>query len=470
MFKRSHAKYRSVFYLWILFPVFVLSFVFHYPAINRYLMPCLPAIAIVSAIGLMTLKPVFLRRIIIFLVISCGVVQYFIISYGYPAFFNNSDASLPKIVSRLKNSISYRDVPIDYRNGLNRGAKPSLSKWPVEEILNKLLIEARGCPQKITVFFIDPVPEIYEPIEYLCLANNYPIEIHVNSLSEEESYRDKEEDFEPKNMPDYVLMVDNPDRANDYLPISVKERINNSRKNFQNIQDEYALCNVFRLSEESNILLFRDASESVRLETPLITAVFKRGRVRLFFNDYPDSEPLFIVNSFDFEGEKYLSTEMEWEINKSSKKTIMALGKLKNSALRQTWSFSVNENQEGEFNAIVSAEEEIKDSIFSIEIPSYYQEWETSLERGEFGKKTILRYCFRELLSPVDCITFCKLRRRNVPRFTLLPSSGECDISSLLAYKKDRRIVQFRLSEQKNNQYSLDKSLMNSFTLKIKFD
>lgn len=82
-------KYRVLIMTWILIPfaTFSLLFVIKH---DRFLMPILPAIAIVLALGIRQLKSKILKRSVLILIIFAGLIQYFVLSYFYGWYEDNA--------------------------------------------------------------------------------------------------------------------------------------------------------------------------------------------------------------------------------------------------------------------------------------------------------------------------------------------------------------------------------------------
>ncbi len=79
-FSRHKIKYKSLLVNWIFIPIMVFS-VFFVVKHSRFLMPILPAIAIVSACGIQVINNRKFKNSIIFFIILFGLIQYYTLSY-----------------------------------------------------------------------------------------------------------------------------------------------------------------------------------------------------------------------------------------------------------------------------------------------------------------------------------------------------------------------------------------------------
>jgi len=183
-FCKNKGNFKILLLLWILLPIALLSFFFHYPNIDRYLMPVLPAISIVSGIGITGIKDNIWRRIIMLLVVPLGFLQYFIISYNPGLLPLNKKLELP--INILVNDEGYpagkiiflnKDLRLEFRNSYNELSLPARVDWPIEKMLNKIMNYAKKAGCRINVFFVDDVVQVYEPmfckkISYRCIYDS----------------------------------------------------------------------------------------------------------------------------------------------------------------------------------------------------------------------------------------------------------------------------------------------------------
>jgi len=79
--KRVRKGIKIPFLLWIFVPLIFLTLMPHRKLI-RHIIPCLPVIALISGFGVTSIKKKIVKRIIIFLIIFIGLVQYYELSFG----------------------------------------------------------------------------------------------------------------------------------------------------------------------------------------------------------------------------------------------------------------------------------------------------------------------------------------------------------------------------------------------------
>lgn len=130
-----------MFLIWIIFPYFILTLIknkFWY-----YSIAYLPAIAFISAYGLMNIKKNFLRRTAISLVLLIGFVQFFALSY-----VNYKGGYIELAGIKL--------TPWPMKNILT-GVKyyPQKGDWKQDAIIGQILKESYGTIPVIGIYWID---------------------------------------------------------------------------------------------------------------------------------------------------------------------------------------------------------------------------------------------------------------------------------------------------------------------------
>jgi len=80
-FMRSKDKLRTFFFLWIIVPLFLFSFLI-VVKFDRFLMPFLPALAVISAWGIQQLRPKRVKITLMVLLALFAALQYYTLSYS----------------------------------------------------------------------------------------------------------------------------------------------------------------------------------------------------------------------------------------------------------------------------------------------------------------------------------------------------------------------------------------------------
>lgn len=462
-FRKKKVKCKKILYLWIFLPILFLSFFFHYPNIDRYLMPLLPAIAIISGIGIASIKYPILRKIIILSVVLFSVFQFFAISYNLSFLPERIELQLPGQIMGVKNKyfnkivLFHRDRALDYRNGESRFFYPSSGAWPAEEILREILGGLKDLKYKAIVFFIDNIPELYEPMEYISYVKNYPIDIYINSLSEEEFYKDRDSLSVTIAEADYVIMVDKTTTRSRPISSFIEQRVKHSKRLFEEISDCFQLLKKFRLPDGNNLLLFKNKKDYTKLETSSIRLHFRGGLLKLYFKECPMIKPALFGGSFQYEDRNYQSTQARWDIESSDQNTMIATARWQDSPVLQRWQFNILNNREIVLNIQILTEEEaiIDNSIFFFVVPPNYKKWKTQGENGRFSERNVLDYKNIILLPETEYIMVSGYEKSCPPAITFFPVFKQFNILPAIKYKKDRRIISFMINKGESSKLSL---------------
>ncbi len=275
LFLKRKIKYKSLIFMWIFLPLIIMSLFiyFSYPfhSLDRYVMPILPPIAIISAVTIMSINYKIIKKFIIFFVLTFGIFQYSAISYNLSLLPEEIALYLPDRIFGVNNyfsriSLFSRDIPVRYRNDNDKYSHPFKNKLQIEQMLRKILSGEEGSKRSLSVFFLDNIPEIYEPIEYLSYINNYPINIIINSLSEEFFYLEVSKiSKESIAWVDYAVIAEEPVILG--LSVRSQKRVMQSRHIFGQTKSNFHLINKFRLGSKNNILLYKNSKIHPAKET-----------------------------------------------------------------------------------------------------------------------------------------------------------------------------------------------------------
>lgn len=248
---RIKLENKKMLYLWIFLPLFFLAFLFHRPNIDRYIMPILPGVAIVSGIGISNIKFHKLRYLLILLIISCGLFQYFAISYKL--------SFLPQRISLFSSDylLFNRRLANINRNGVRILSYPSFVDWKTKEILDEILNLVSN-KKKISVLFIGDIPEVYEPIVYELYLRGEPIKVLFNSLIKEKAFRDSMPGVDKVAMADCVFLekntiYQNSPNLDSFIVDDITETIDVFYKNI----DDFYLTKEFELPYANTLLVYK---------------------------------------------------------------------------------------------------------------------------------------------------------------------------------------------------------------------
>lgn len=147
---KSKTRYKTILLSWLFIPLIIFTFISITNKWARYIMPILPAIAVISAVGLLEIKWRKIKTGIISLIIAVGLYQYLLISYNRNIKYHHQtfmcglqpdkdEIKLSKIVNRL-----IPDYIIPYNsanNTINIGVVETVPLMMVSEALRYSIIE-----------------------------------------------------------------------------------------------------------------------------------------------------------------------------------------------------------------------------------------------------------------------------------------------------------------------------------------
>ncbi|MBU1862061.1 MAG: glycosyltransferase family 39 protein [Candidatus Omnitrophica bacterium] len=267
LINRGKAKHMHdiILFIWILLPLAVLAIVFRYPNDARYLMPILPPIAIISARGIVNIKQTLLRMVVLSLVVVFGCIQYFAISFGIPLKSDNKQIeSLRHILSIFNGSLSgivlmpYQ-IPIVYRNDQDNFSYPIDRKWPYKRIIETISKNKTKSNELKYIFFVDIIPEIYDPLNYLFEKDRLPFGVRYNSIAEEFNYEGRKTRIDDINKYAYVALLDKPDKEN--IDSFIRELITTQRNViFNNRDGRWKQIDAIDFHEDNKLYIFKNNS------------------------------------------------------------------------------------------------------------------------------------------------------------------------------------------------------------------
>ncbi|MFA5156887.1 MAG: glycosyltransferase family 39 protein [Candidatus Omnitrophota bacterium] len=152
-FKRKKDEFFFLFLVWIIVTYLIRTFIGN--KFLYYTVSCLPAVALVTACGIMNMKKDSLRKIIIWLIFIVGFAQYFLISYihyGHVSLHMAFHTGTEKDKSRMLDIFLFPGTEI------LAGVKhfPRGGNFKRLELVNAILKGSRGIMPKIGVFGFDP--------------------------------------------------------------------------------------------------------------------------------------------------------------------------------------------------------------------------------------------------------------------------------------------------------------------------
>lgn len=210
----------------------------------RYTLPYLPAIAITSSIGLVSIRHKKNRVMAVAIVVIISAVQFFAYSYGIkflPSFLKVDFPTRFTALSGVNSIILFNQKGGE--NPLEQHAIFRKGDWKTEEILNVLINFSCDIKNKpINVFIIPDDPRIHCPLVSLAYLKKLPFAFHVGSIEHISVSRR-----------DVVITKD----GNWMVPPYFMEKINQSVKWFEENIGKFTLIKKINLPDNSNLLIYK---------------------------------------------------------------------------------------------------------------------------------------------------------------------------------------------------------------------
>ncbi|MDD5027125.1 MAG: glycosyltransferase family 39 protein [Candidatus Omnitrophica bacterium] len=462
VFIRNEFNYKKILWLWIITPLFLLSLVFHYPAVDRYLMPLLPALAIITGIGITGIRQPAVRRITVGLIILFGLWQFFCISYNL--------SFLPK---RLRSwspadfNLVRRDIQIPYRSDRDHFSYPKNIPFPAEEILKVITRDSQGLKYKPYVFFTDIVPEISAPLAYLNAKNNYPFYLLNIPIDTEEYYRYRSESWISPNLADYVIISNK-------LPFSselITRQINNisrKSKNFiKKYNHRYSVLKKFSLPSGNSLVLLKNTGRHRELEGPALKACFRDGLLRLYSQSSTPAKPDIFGSAFSFKGKEYYSVEAEWKIENSGQDEIAATAKYPDIPIEEKWRIYIKDNRIELKISLTTAEQiEIENSNLFFAFFDNYTGWKSGEKQGKFSRQNIAIFTDILLAKETGYISF-QGQHKNSIAVSLSSVNNNSRVIPKISRNNSRVILRLFWENAKGNKLVLSRKEQNVLQLKV---
>lgn len=445
-FIRKKINNKNILYLWVFLPLLFLSLLFHYPDINRYIMPIMPAMAIISGIGIINIKYIKARQIIILLILLLGCFQYFAISYNI-GFIPERLA----ISSSNKIFLFNRIFGSNYRNKLQASPSPSRVNWKSEAILNEIMKTSGNSKHKISIFFISAIPHIYEPIAYLAFLKKLPIIINVVSLAEEGSYKDTASTIYMITMSDYVVMRKE-EKFNIEFPPFVKTRIQEARELLGRSISDFNLMREFKLEDDSTLFLFKRKEDYKKIGRGPLELYFRAGVTKLYCNNEEVTRDLGLETLFDYDGKQYSSAQAIWNVENIGYDKIIATARWDDLPFYQKWEFQFHNSKSLSWRVIMRApgKTEIKNRVSALVLSEKYKEWLSGGVRNKFSNENI--FLFKKIVLPESksYIGVSGVKKNKLPKILFQPEANQFKIIPIIKWRKNLRIIEFIAKDMAN--------------------
>jgi len=437
---------RNILLLWALLPLFCLSFIFHYPAIDRYIMPILPPIAIISGLGITSIRYAKLRRIIISLLILIGCFQYFAISYNMRLLPEKLELPPSKGFFLFN-----RKIAMNYRYSSHGFSYPSLVNWRSEEILNEIVKDRANPKHKRTVFFISAIPQVYEPIVYLNFLKKYQLVINAIFLQEEELYKDRDSPIYMLLSADYVIMKKE-EKFENTIPPFAKERIKETRELFKQNVAMFSLMREFKLEDGSTLLIFKRKEEYAKITRWPLEFYFRSGVTKLYYNGVEVTNNLGLETLFNYGGETYSSAQAIWGAKRVGDKRIIATARWRGLPFSQEWEFDIRNSKSIGWKVTMDAPKkvDIKDRVSALALSEMYKEWLMPPGKSKISYENT--FIFKKIILPqsiYDYVGVCGFKKMHLPTIVFQPTVGQFKVTPIMQWRNNLRIIKFIATDTK---------------------
>ncbi|MEI8012567.1 MAG: glycosyltransferase family 39 protein [Candidatus Omnitrophota bacterium] len=307
------STFRIIVWVWFLVPVLLLALMYPYANVNRYYIPLLPAMALISSAGIMACASSRIKSFLIYFVLIFSFIQYFIVSYRV-GFRSHKDIVGNSLVadSNIAQFIGFsKDISFSgYRSGYRSLLYPIKVVSKTNEMLNVIDRDSSDFRDEARILIIGDNVNLYESFLYEVVSRGLPFEVKVISRAEEPVYLKNEEPPSFKlAMTEYVIFVNDKSRVID-IPGVVKARFAAANKSFLKIIDSFDLVNIFHDSEGTSFFLYRN--KCVSPKNGDLEFFFRSGLIKIRFKGNSITENRAFVMLFDRNGKNYNFLDFPW--------------------------------------------------------------------------------------------------------------------------------------------------------------
>jgi 4-amino-4-deoxy-L-arabinose transferase-like glycosyltransferase len=426
--------YKKIIYLWLIAPLLLLGALFYLPKDQRYLMPILPAMAIVSAIAITNISHKKIRNLAITIIVIFGILQQFAISYGF--------GFRPK-----KNDLIFR-------NSQAKTSAPSRNIYPSQKILSLILKHhSQTLPYYQNIFFLSPSPNTYEPMAYLSAIKNYPFYITSTSLSEETSYQEINSPATLLNAADYLVMLEKmpEEETNEISEMpQLKSKFILTRKAFKEKKSDFSFLGKVLYLSENNFLIFKRKKKPVKISKDSLSLYFRDGFLHLLSKKVPLLASTGAFGKFKYKNKTFSTTNAKWSITGKSENSLEATAAWPGVPIKERWGFYLKDSQTLIFTLdfIVNKGILLKQPSFALIFPHFYKQYRTNGKTEHFHIKKVLQYSEKDFVSQDNSITI-NSPYQHFPKIKSTLTANKFKIKKMLRYNKRLRWINYQSKEGK---------------------
>lgn len=249
--------------LWVIIPYILLSFVVRRglwaSTELRYVMPALPSIAIISAIGILSIPNRILKVVLIMFVFLFGLIQFFAVSYGIS--WLPEEFKIPVAVPRwvrdredyftshmLEEVVLFRqniDVPSSHYS------HPISIEWGDKEIFKIIKNDSKQLNRRIIISVLTDTTEIWSPLQYEAYIEKLPFDIFCDAI---DIYWRNEVPYSRLILQaDYIITK----KGGVLAHPSFIDKVNEAMDFFNQYVDRFILLKKIKAPDESEFFLYK---------------------------------------------------------------------------------------------------------------------------------------------------------------------------------------------------------------------
>ncbi|MFH1397294.1 MAG: glycosyltransferase family 39 protein, partial [Candidatus Omnitrophota bacterium] len=398
----SRNNHKRILYAWLFVPLLFLAFLFHYPNFNRYFMPVLPAMALISSAGVFGLKSTRLRRILVAAIIVFGSLQYFTISYRMDFIPEQIQIKIPSfgVKKFILVTLFKRAISIDNRSDKDGFSYPSQMDWKNDEILNEILKHSGGLKSKIKIFFMCSNVRVYEPIMYKIFVERLPITIDLATMSEESKYKDADIDSYKMTSADFVALIKDQWR-DQAMPLFFKKKLDELNLLFDKNIGNFELISEFSLNNGDHLLLYKKIIKKPdRISREGLDIYFSDGITRIYYQGRQITSTVGLEASFVASGKYYGNPYFHWKSEVAAPDKLLIYATEESLPMSMKWELEIRSRNEISWKVSIddTFSSEGGNLCLSLSLVGGYTEWASSVGKRSFGLRNV--HAFKEIKMP----------------------------------------------------------------------
>jgi 4-amino-4-deoxy-L-arabinose transferase-like glycosyltransferase len=473
-FIKTKLKNRWLIYLAAVVPLSIQILFFLIPpeCMYRYCMPILPVTAIISALGISSIKNLKLKKIVVVLLVPLSLIQFFAVSYGIPL--------LPQEINLPWQRDSFDFNLIFFKQNMSvppflqdKTSHPSLADWKSSEVLSIIRSTNTG-HERVKVISLSNIPEIFEAMEYQILTNRELIDLlPASSIMSERFYDGRTISLDKICLTaNYIIISENIDSswesAFETDPIW-KTKIEKARKILRDNIANYKLIWVTALPDHSLLSIYKNISQdlphkSFEIRNSDIRFLFDNGRGRIFYKNIEVTKGLGLYTSLFALQYWRDSMEAAWKVTKLSDTKLTAEGRWMFIPVSQVWKVELKEGDVIDWQVEMRVHDKLKIEVedFKLMLTDKYKEWFTSDGKNGFfpdyfEEKTWRKIWVGQNHSQIG-VKSVNLKNMRLPevRFQVyqLPPESQASIENSDQLFNGRAIGCFKSNSRQDNLFS----------------